>query len=178
MMPNTTPSPARRAEHAAVRAIQVFVATCLMLPLSGCDERLQRLITEASKRQEKREAWASKAAAKQEAPEVAPEIDKALLVVARSDFKFIVRKNDKDKERRYNGYDFAEMLRFKSKWLGRDIADFDTWMKEIGTGVFFSGKPYMVRLPDGKEIEFRSWLKEELSSVPGGHPKPPGTNTP
>ncbi|MGB1275965.1 MAG: hypothetical protein ACPG77_09465 [Nannocystaceae bacterium] len=135
---------------------------------SGCDDRLKRLITEASKRQEKREAWAAKAAEKQSSPEVSPEIDAALNIVARSDFKFLVRKTKgkKTEERRYNGLAFAEMLRFKTKWLGSDITDFNTWMREIGRGVFFSGKAYIVQLPDGQELEFAKWLGNELATVP------------
>jgi len=137
---------------------------------SGCDDRLQRLITEASKRQEKREAWAAKAAEKQNSPDVSPEIDAALNIVERSDFKFLVRKGKgkgkKAEERRYNGLAFAEMLRFKTKWLGSDITDFKTWMHEIGRGVFFSGKAYIVKLPDGQELEFAKWLANELATVP------------
>ncbi len=147
---------------------------CVLMMAPGCDERLKRLITEASKRQEKREAWAAKAAEKQLTPEVSPEVEAALAVVARSDFKFIVRKNDKEKERRYNGFDFAEMLRFKTKWLGRDIPDFKTWMREIGSGVFFSGKAYIVQLPDGTEIEFRTWLNNELKALPNDLPETTG----
>jgi hypothetical protein len=132
----------------------------------GCDEQLQKLLTNASKRQAEREA---KQAAEAErvaqglgpSDPIAPEIARVLQVVRTSDYDFIVRKGKrgrgKDEHKRFNGVDFASML--------------DAWIDEIGSSAFFSGAEYAVRLPDGREMSFRTWLSEELAALP---PEPEG----
>jgi hypothetical protein len=146
----------------------------------GCDEQLQKLLTNASKRQAEREA---KQAAEAErvaqglgpSDPIAPEIARVLQVVRTSDYDFIVRKGKrgrgKDEHKRFNGVDFASMLENKTRYLGRGIVELDAWIDEIGSSAFFSGAEYAVRLPDGREMSFRTWLSEELAALP---PEPEG----
>ena len=48
-----------------------------------------------------------------------------------------------------------------------------TWLDEIGSSTFFTGDEYIVRLPDGREMNFRSWLLEELAALPPDLQEPP-----
>lgn len=154
--------------------------------LLGCDEKLQAFLKNASARQQARDTKKAeeailKARGLGPADPVAPEIARAIQVVRTSDYDFLIRKGLPGKRKRKgaeppkrtNGFDFAAMLESKSAWLGRDVTDLPTWLDEIGSSTFFSGDEYIVRLPDGREMNFRSWLLEELAALPPDLQEPP-----
>jgi hypothetical protein len=168
--------------------ITILVLLATAAPLLGCDEKLQAFLTNASARQQARDTKKAeeailKARGLGPADEVAPEIARAIQVVRTSDYDFLIRKGTPTKRKRkgeappkrVNGFDFAAMLESKSAWLGRDVTDLPTWLDEIGSSTFFTGDEYIVRLPDGREMSFRTWLVEELATLP---PEPQETPTP
>ena len=158
----------------------------LVVGLGGCDEKFEKFLKSASDRQQAREEKKAETAALQArglgpADAVSPEIARAIKVVRTSDYEFVVRKanggkrsrkprGDDEGVKRVNGFDFAATLESKSRWLGRGISDLPTWLDQIGSGTFFAGDAYLVRLPDGRELSFRTWLLEELAALP---PEPP-----
>ena len=157
----------------------------LALGVGGCDEKFEKFLKSASDRQQAREEKKAETAALQArglgpADAVSPEIARAIKVVRTSDYEFVVRKatgkrarkhkDDDEGVKRVNGFDFAATLESKSRWLGRGISDLPTWLDQIGSGTFFAGDAYLVRLPDGRELSFRTWLLEELAALP---PEPP-----
>jgi hypothetical protein len=143
---------------------------------AGCDEKLQNQLTNASARQTARDAKKAEAEALRArgigpAPAVSPEIARAIKVVRMSDYDFLVRpkaarKKTDDPPKRHNGFDFAATLESKTRWLGRGVNDLPTWLDEIGSSTFFKNETYLVRLPDGREMNFRTWLLEELAALP------------
>lgn len=145
--------------------------------LVGCDEKLQSFLKNASNRtavREKKEAEAADLQARGlgPAPPIDPAIDELLQVVRVSDYDFIVRTGKRTTrgtgkdEARYDGLDFASMLEGKTRWLGRGMKDKELWLTEIGSSTFFSSQTYIVRLPDGREMSFRTWLDAELAALP------------
>ena len=167
--------------------LPVLLVSVLAVPgVGGCDEKFEKFLKSASDRQQAREEKKAEVAALKArglgpADPVSPEIARAIKVVRMSDYEFVVRKAsagkasrkrllDDEGVKRVNGFDFAATLESKSRWLGRGISDLPTWLDEIGSGTFFAGDAYLVRLPDGRELSFRTWLLEELAALP---PEPP-----
>ncbi len=143
----------------------------------GCDEKMQAFLKNASSRTEAREQKKAdeadlRARGLGPAPPIDPAIDALIQVVRISDYDFIVRtgkragKGKGKDETRYNGLDFAGMLEGKTRWLGRGMKDRELWLTEIGSSTFFSDQTYIVRLPDGREMSFRTWLDAELAALP------------
>lgn len=167
------------------------LALLAVLVSGGCDEKFEKFLKSASDRQQAREEKKAELAALKARglgpPDpVSPEIARAIKVVRTSDYEFVVRKaangkrprprnGDEEGVKRLNGFDFAATLESKSRWLGRGISDLPTWLDEIGSGTFFAGDAYLVRLPDGREMSFRTWLLEELAALP---PEPPKEESP
>jgi hypothetical protein len=85
----------------------------------------------------------------------------ALLIVEQSGLQFVATR-PKNKEKVYDAHKFADMLRTKWDWLGADIDDLDHFIDEIASDAFATFEPYRVRHPDGREQEFRAWLRERL----------------
>lgn len=159
-----------------------MLAVAAVIGLTACDEKLQSFLKNAAERQENREKKKAEEADLQArglgpAPPIDPAIAALIQVVRISDYDFIVRtgkRKGKD-ETRYSGVDFAGMLESKSRWLARGVTDKETWLSEIGSGTFFTSQSYVVRLPDGREMSFRTWLDAELAALP---PDPSGTPVP
>jgi len=160
------------------------LAISAVVVLGGCDEKMQAFLKNASARTEAREKKKAEAADLQArglgpAPPIAPGIDALIQVVRVSDYDFIVRtgkrtsKGKGSDESRYNGLDFASMLEGKTRWLGRGMVDTEKWLDEIGGGTFFTNQTYIVRLPDGREMSFRTWLAAELAALPPEPEKQP-----
>lgn len=173
--PRGGPSLLRSVRASLVAAALASVA----LTAGACDEKLQNQLKNASDRQaardaKKAEAEALKARGLAPVDEVPPEIARAIKVVRMSDYDFVVRKGKARKKKdgedinakRYNGFDFASTLESKTRWLGRGVTDLPTWLDEIGSSSFFAKDAYLVRLPDGREMSFRTWLLEELEALP------------
>ena len=175
-----------------MRCAGVLVAVLSLGAGAGCDEKLQAYLKNASERQSARDAKKAEDAALHArglgpASPISPEIARAIEVVRTSDYDFVVRKGkaprkkkpEDDTARRFDGFDFAATLESKTRWLGRGVTDLPTWLDEIGSGTFFSGDAYLVRLPDGRELTFRLWLLEELAALPPDIQLPPeGQETP
>ncbi len=181
------PGLARRGRPGRWVPLALLLGLLGPLGIGGCDEKFEKFLKSASDRQQAREEKKAETAALQArglgpADAVSPEIARAINVVRTSDYEFIIRKTDKNKRarkrkadddegvKRVNGFDFAATLNSKSRWLGRGITDLPTWLDEIGSATFFTGDAYIVRLPDGREMSFRTWLLEELAALP---PEPP-----
>ena len=172
--------------HSGYLRLGLWVALVAAIGGPGCDEKFEKFLKSASNRQQAREEKKAETAALKArglgpADPVSPEIARAIKVVRTSDYEFVIRKasagkrsrkRDPDDEgvKRVNGFDFAATLDSKSRWLGRGISDLPTWLDEIGSGTFFTGDTYLVRMPDGREMSFRTWLLEELAALP---PEPP-----
>lgn len=134
----------------------------------ACDERFQSFLANASKKQSEREAKQAEEAARKAHKEAAisPPIRRAIAVVRDSDYDFVAVKGDGSRKR-YSGFDFAAMLETKTRWLGRGIDELPAWFDEIGAKSFFGGRRYYVRLPSGRELDFRAWVEAELAALPG-----------
>lgn len=150
----------------------------------ACDEKLHSFLKNASSRTEVREKKLAEEADLRArglgpAPPIDPGIDALIQVVRISDYDFIVRTGKRTTrgkgkdETRYDGLDFASMLEGKSRWLGRGMKDRDLWLTEIASGTFFTNQTYIVRLPDGREMSFRTWLDAELAALPPEPDKQP-----
>jgi hypothetical protein len=144
-----------------------------VIGLSACDEKLQSFLKNAAERQANRdkakaEADDLRARGLGPAPAIDPAIAALIQVVKISDYDFIVRSGKRvgKDETRYSGVDFAGMLESKSRWLARGVSDKELWLKEIGSSSYFSNQSYLVRLPDGREMSFRTWLEAELAALP------------
>jgi hypothetical protein len=133
----------------------------------ACDEKFQKFLSGATKRQGEREDKKAKEAAARAKKEAAisPEVRKAIDLVRGSDYDFVAVKSDGSRKR-YSGFDFAGMLESKSRWLGRGLDDLTTWLDEIGARTFFGARTYLVVLPSGREVPFRAWLEAEISELP------------
>jgi hypothetical protein len=133
----------------------------------ACDEKFQKFLSGASKRQEERDAKkADEAAAKaKKEAAISPAVRKAIDLVRGSDYDFVAVKGDGSRKR-YSGFDFAGMLESKSRWLGRGLDDLSTWLDEIGARTFFGARSYLVVLPSGREVPFRAWLEAEMADLP------------
>ena len=170
--------PTRRRSSLLARPATLLALAIGLTSLGGCDEKLQAYLKNASGRQAARDAKKAEEADLRErglgpSDPFSPEIARAIQVVRISDYDFVVRKGKppkskdiEDPARRFNGFDFAATLESKTRWLGRGVEDLPTWLDEIGSSTFFSGDSYIVRLPDAREMSFRSWLLEELAALP------------
>ncbi len=60
---------------------------------------------------------------------------------------------------RYDGEDFAAMLRRKTTWIGAGIQELDPWLTEVGSRSFRNDLPYQVERPDGHVEPFETWVE-------------------
>jgi hypothetical protein len=133
----------------------------------ACDDKLQSLLKKTSERHEEREGKKPGAAERQAHKEAAisPDVRRAIELVRTSDYDFVSVASD-GMRKRYSGFDFAGMLETKSRWLGRGLDDLPLWLDQIGSNTFFGRRSYMVRLPNGRELNFRAWLEAEIAALP------------
>lgn len=92
------------------------------------------------------------------------EIDYLLRTVERSSEQFI--RNGKD----HDGQEAARHMRRKFEhFLDKgDIHSAEDFIRLAGTGSLISGRPYRVRLGDGREIDTAVWLNEALAGYRDG----------
>lgn len=133
----------------------------------ACDEKFQSFLRNASDRHVEREKKKEDDAARKAIEEtvISPPVRAAIDLVRTSDYDFVAVKSDGSRKR-YSGFDFAAMLETKSRWLGRGLDGVSTWLDQIGGRTFFGGRSYLVRLPDGRELNFRAWLEAEIAALP------------
>ncbi|MEM7154926.1 MAG: DUF5329 family protein [Myxococcota bacterium] len=79
--------------------------------------------------------------------------------------KTVAKRKPKRKE--YTGPQFADMLRKKWEFLGKDIEDIDSFIEEIASDSFASMVRYRVIHGDGKEEDFAKWLRGQLDERHG-----------
>lgn len=134
---------------------------------SACDDKFQSFLRNASDRHVEREKKKVDDAERRarDAAAISAPVRRAIDLVRTSDYDFVAIKNDGTR-RRYNGFDFAALLETKSRWLGRGLDGLDTWLDQIGARTFFGGRHYLVRLPDGRELQFQAWLAAEIAALP------------
>lgn len=171
-MPRDAAPPPRRSGRAGPALALALAA--LATAGTACDEKFQSFLANASKKQAEREAKAAEDAARQARKDAAisPPIRRALTVVRDSDYDFVAVKGDGSRKR-YDGFSFAAMLETKTRWLGRGIDDLPAWFDEIGARTFFGARRYYVRLPSGRELDFRAWVEAELAALPGATSQEP-----
>ncbi|MBZ5714390.1 hypothetical protein [Nannocystis pusilla] len=137
----------------------------------ACDEKFQSFLRNASdrhvEREKKKEADAVRLATEEAV--ISPPVRAAIALVRASDYDFVSVTSDGTRKR-YSGFDFAGMLETKTRWLGRGLEGLSTWLDQIGGRTFFGGRSYLVRLPDGRELNFRSWLEAEIAALPTALP--------
>jgi hypothetical protein len=62
----------------------------------------------------------------------------------------------------YNGQEAAKHLRMKFRRAGDHIQTADDFIRLCASKSYISGKPYMIRLPDGKTIKSEKYFREKL----------------
>ncbi|MEO6710596.1 MAG: DUF5329 family protein [Planctomycetota bacterium] len=72
----------------------------------------------------------------------------------------------------HTGVKAAEHIRGKYEHYKKSIATPEDFISKAASKSELSGKPYLVRLEDGREVELAGWLTErlaELRKVPAAH---------
>jgi hypothetical protein len=159
-----------RLRPVSPRALALAVAVAAAAG-PACDEKFQSFLKNASDRHVEREKKKEGDAERQAAEEavISPPVRAAIALVRTSDYDFVSVTSDGSRKR-YSGFDFAAMLETKSRWLGRGLDELPAWLDQIGGRTFFGGRAYFVRLPDGRELNFRSWLEAEIAALPTALP--------
>jgi hypothetical protein len=62
----------------------------------------------------------------------------------------------------YNGQEAAKHLRMKLRRAGDHIQTADDFIRLCASKSYISGKPYMIRLSDGKTIKSEKYFREKL----------------
>lgn len=163
-------APARDKPRTPPRGVLAGLGLAL-LTLPACDEKFQAFLANASRREAERQTKKSEEEARKARKEAAisPSVRRALELVRTSDYDFVALKGG-GASRRYSGADFATMLETKTRWLGRGLDDLPTWLDQIGARTFFGGRQYLVRLPNGRELNFRAWIEAEIAALPTQDP--------
>lgn len=63
----------------------------------------------------------------------------------------------------------ADHLRLKWKNAGRRVKTAPEFIQHCASGSSLSGKPYEIRLQDGRTVPARDWLWTELKRMESGH---------
>ncbi len=90
-------------------------------------------------------------------------ISDVLLIIERSGHEFVMPQR-KGRDKIVDARAFADKLQQKWQWLGKDIEEVDSFLREIATESFGAFKPYRVRLADGTEENVRPWLSRQLEA--------------
>lgn len=91
-------------------------------------------------------------------PEQKPEVEHLLAFVRQSNC-VMVRNGDE-----HNGEKAVSHIQNKYDYFSEDITSTEQFIEYSATKSTMSGKYYMVRCPDGKEIRSQDWLLEELAA--------------
>lgn len=87
------------------------------------------------------------------------EIDQLIEAVEKSGCTF--HRNGKA----HDAKDGAEHLRLKLKRGGKYADTAEHFIERLASKSSWTGKPYMIELPDGKQQTMQSWLKAELVKI-------------
>ena len=87
------------------------------------------------------------------------EIDELITFVRTSDVRFI--RNGKE----YSGAEGAQHLRDKLGRAGDRVKTIDDFITGIASKSYLSGKPYLVKFPDGRTQPTGDWLRAHLATT-------------
>lgn len=87
------------------------------------------------------------------------EIDALIAFVQKSDVRFI--RSGKE----YSGTEGADHLRQKLAKAGNRVKTTDDFINGIASKSYLSGKPYLVKFPDGRTQPTGEWLKAHLAET-------------
>ena len=82
-------------------------------------------------------------------------IEAALVRIEKSDLTFIRNGSE------HTGKEASDHMRSKLKQAGDSVKTFDDFVTKVATKSSLSGKPYLVKLKDGKTQELAGWLREK-----------------
>jgi hypothetical protein len=123
---------------------------------AGCGMELGDIPTAPTAAEPRAGTQATPAAAMSEAQKIEALIDR----VAKLDGAVFVR-NDKE----YDAKTAAEFLRRKWESKKDEIKTAEEFIAKIGSVSSTSGKPYLVRFKDGREVKGGDFLREELKKL-------------
>jgi hypothetical protein len=66
----------------------------------------------------------------------------------------------------------AEHLQMKLDRASTRLTSVDEFIDQVASRSWLTGRPYLVRLPDGREVPAAGWLREELARIEA-RPQPP-----
>lgn len=93
---------------------------------------------------------------------VQEEIDHLLAYVEKSDLRFIRNGSE------HSAKESADHLRDKLGHAGDRVQSAEDFIVGIASKSYLSGKPYLIKTPDGKERPTGPWLTEELTRYRAG----------
>ena len=67
----------------------------------------------------------------------------------------------------YDAATAAKHLRSKRRWAGKKITTAEQFIDKLATGSSQTGKPYVIRFKDGKELKSADFLNAELKRLDG-----------
>ena len=91
------------------------------------------------------------------AERIDPEIEYLIGYVEHSNARFIRSGTE------YSAKEGAEHMRYKLAHSGGRVKNADDFIKGIATKSYFTGKPYMVKFPDGRTVPTGQWMSEALN---------------
>ncbi|MCB9852625.1 MAG: DUF5329 family protein [Phycisphaerales bacterium] len=65
----------------------------------------------------------------------------------------------------HNTKEAIEHMRRKWKWKSAEIKTADDFIRIAATGSSMSGKPYVIRFADGREVNSATWFRERLREI-------------
>ena len=101
-----------------------------------------------------------------ESPAAQQEIDYLIRYIENSGARFI--RNGKE----YSAKEGADHMRDKLKQAGNRVKTAEDFITGIASKSYLSGKSYMVKMPDGKEIPTGPWLTDALAKYRSAKAKP------
>jgi hypothetical protein len=92
-------------------------------------------------------------------PQAKAEIDELLVFVQKSDARFIRSGTE------YTGAQGAEHLRDKLAKAGDRVKTTEDFITGIASTSYLTGKPYLVKFPDGRTQPAGDWLRAHLAEM-------------
>ena len=98
-------------------------------------------------------------------PQTKAEIDELITYVQMSGVRFIRNGSE------YSGAEGAQHLRDKLARAGDRVRTTDDFITGIASKSYLSGKPYLVKFPDGHTEPTGDWLREHLAETRKNKPR-------
>lgn len=74
----------------------------------------------------------------------------------------------------HSAADAIEHMRSKWDWKRGDIKTAEDFIRIVGSKSSMSGKPYLIRMADGTEVQAGEWFRERLAELEKGDTRPEG----